>query len=106
MHALLACLDTRCLQEAELFQDAAHEASSFADHSWAAVYFGACALMWRETGEDRYELGLLNCAHALYVQCVRQTSDKCRIVCTEPTCSALCWCISVHCCSNSCFICA
>lgn len=27
----------------------------WADFSWNAVYMGACATMWQETGEDKYE---------------------------------------------------
>jgi hypothetical protein len=43
------------LQDAEALQSEAVNKSWWPDHSWATVYFGACCLMWKETGEQRCE---------------------------------------------------
>lgn len=41
------------VQDAEKYMDQSGGKAWWADHSWSAVFMGACAVMWEETGDRR-----------------------------------------------------
>jgi hypothetical protein len=46
------------VQKADQYMQQAGDKQGWPDYSWASVYMGACAVLWQETNESKYEAKL------------------------------------------------